>query len=348
MVSGVTAFVSFNRSIQLTVDGKTSKIHTFASSVAGVLARQGITLSEHDSVVPDPERSVPDGARIAVRFGRPVDLELDGSANRVWVTATTVHEALDQLGLGDENMVVSASRSAPIGRAGLALRVLTPREVTVVADGRARHLNTAAATVRQLLLEAGIALDPKDEVNPQLDSTPVGGSSIRVVRVLAKQLTIKVELPFNVRKIKDPTMFPWDRKVVTPGVKGVKEVTLELVSRDGRVASRNTVVERVISAPVTEVVRVGTKPTRYAATGAEHMNWGSLARCESGGDPHAVNSSGAYHGLYQFSPGTWQTVGGHGKPSKASAEEQTYRAELLYKRAGAGQWPVCGRHLHDH
>src|ERR1700761_3522232 len=98
MVSGVTAFVSFDKTIQLSVDGHTSRIHTFASSVGGVLARQGIAVGEHDTVVPDLNRSVGAGGRIAVRFGRPIQLNLDGHATRVWVTATSVDEALDQLG----------------------------------------------------------------------------------------------------------------------------------------------------------------------------------------------------------------------------------------------------------
>jgi len=32
-------------------------------------------------------------------------------------------------------------------------------------------------------------------------------------------------------------------------------------------------------------------------------------------------------------------------PSDASPSEQTYRAQILYKRSGAGQWPVCGHFL---
>ena len=39
------------------------------------------------------------------------------------------------------------------------------------------------------------------------------------------------------------------------------------------------------------------------------------------------------------------SVGGSGDPAKASAQEQTYRAQLLYKRSGAGQWPHCGKNL---
>src|SRR5699024_6226187 len=62
--------------------------------------------------------------------------------------------------------------------------------------------------------------------------------------------------------------------------------------------------------------------------------WAALAQCESGGDPTAVSSNGLYYGLYQFSVGTWQSVGGSGLPSEASAAEQTQRAQTLQARSG--------------
>lgn len=68
----------------------------------------------------------------------------------------------------------------------------------------------------------------------------------------------------------------------------------------------------------------------------------SIADCESGGDPRIVSSDGLYHGKYQFSPDTWESVGGKGLPSKAPEAEQDFRAALLYERSGPGQWPVCG------
>ena len=69
----------------------------------------------------------------------------------------------------------------------------------------------------------------------------------------------------------------------------------------------------------------------------------AIADCESGGDPEVVSSNGLYHGKYQFSPDTWQSVGGKGLPSRAPEVEQDYRAALLYERSGPGQWPVCGQ-----
>ncbi len=61
--------------------------------------------------------------------------------------------------------------------------------------------------------------------------------------------------------------------------------------------------------------------------------------CESGGD---YQSRGGFFGAYQFLVGTWYSVGGTGNPADASPLEQDYRAVLLLKRDGAGQWPVCG------
>jgi hypothetical protein len=69
----------------------------------------------------------------------------------------------------------------------------------------------------------------------------------------------------------------------------------------------------------------------------------AIAACESGGDPRAIGGGGLYRGKYQFDLGTWAAVGGSGDPVAASEAEQDMRAALLYERAGATPWPVCGR-----
>lgn len=68
----------------------------------------------------------------------------------------------------------------------------------------------------------------------------------------------------------------------------------------------------------------------------------AIAACESGGDPTIVSSDGSYRGKYQFSFGTWESVGGSGDPAAASEREQDYRAALLYAASGSSPWPVCG------
>ncbi|WP_031545217.1 LysM peptidoglycan-binding domain-containing protein [Salinicoccus luteus] len=81
------------------------------------------------------------------------------------------------------------------------------------------------------------------------------------------------------------------------------------------------------------------------SSNASGQNWGALAQCESSGNASVVSSNGLYHGLYQFDVQTWQSVGGSGLPSQASAAEQTKRAQILFDQRGAQPWPVCGSRL---
>ena len=75
-------------------------------------------------------------------------------------------------------------------------------------------------------------------------------------------------------------------------------------------------------------------------TAAPHLE--AIAACESGGDPTAIGGGGAYRGKYQFDYATWASVGGSGDPAAAPEAEQDMRAAMLYERAGAAPWPVCG------
>jgi soluble lytic murein transglycosylase-like protein len=84
------------------------------------------------------------------------------------------------------------------------------------------------------------------------------------------------------------------------------------------------------------------EPEFGLAGGVSQATLEAIAACESGGDPTAVNPAG-YYGKYQFDTGTWASVGGSGNPAEASEAEQDYRASLLYSRAGASPWPVCGQ-----
>ena len=67
-----------------------------------------------------------------------------------------------------------------------------------------------------------------------------------------------------------------------------------------------------------------------------------IARCESGGDPHAVSPDGRFRGKFQFTRETWRSVGGHGDPAKAPEWQQDKLALRLYHRRGTSPWPNCG------
>jgi len=69
----------------------------------------------------------------------------------------------------------------------------------------------------------------------------------------------------------------------------------------------------------------------------------AIAACESGGDPHAIGGGGAFRGKYQFTYGTWASVGGSGDPAAAPEAEQDKRAQMLLDKSGSSPWPVCGQ-----
>lgn len=71
--------------------------------------------------------------------------------------------------------------------------------------------------------------------------------------------------------------------------------------------------------------------------------WYRLAFCETGGKMDNPNTGNGYYGFFQFSAGTWHSIGESGLPHQYSYEHQRNAAVRLQARSGWGQWPVCSR-----
>ena len=345
LVGGTLAFFVAQKSVVLTVDGQAQRIGTYADTVAEVLDEEGLEPAAHDVLLPAAEEPVGDGDTIVLTRARPLLLSVDGVEQEIYVTALSVDEALDQLGLRADGLVLSASRSERLPLDGMSLEVITPKAVVLVADGQERVVTTTAATAGDLLAAEGIALGEVDQASVDLQQPLAQDMRIQVFRVRIDEITETVPVPHEVVETKDPEAFVGDREVTTEGVDGEKTITYRVTITDGVETAREQLGTTVAREPVTEQVAVGTKARPVNSPEADGLDWAALARCESGGRPDAVSSSGTYRGMYQFSQSTWNSVGGSGDPAQASAQEQTYRAQLLYKRSGAGQWPHCGKNL---
>ncbi|MFF3636412.1 ubiquitin-like domain-containing protein [Streptomyces sp. NPDC002250] len=346
LAGGTTAFVAEDKAVQLSVDGRHRTLHTFADDVSGLLAEEGLRVGGHDMVAPAPGTALAGGDEVAVRYGRPVRLKLDGQERQVWTTSPTVDGALRELGVRAEGAYLSSSRSRTIGRAGLSLDVRTERAVTVMADGRARTIRTNAATVREAIEEAGIALRGQDTTSVPLESFPRDGQTVTVLRVHGFREVREERIPFHVKRVKDHSLFRGTEVVERPGRPGLRQVTYYLRTVNGVREKPRRESSEVVRKPRTQVVKVGTKARPASGRGADGLNWRALAACESGGRPNAVDPSGTYGGLYQFDTSTWRSLGGSGRPQDASVREQTNRAKKLYVRRGASPWPHCGPRLH--
>ncbi|MFI8261561.1 MULTISPECIES: ubiquitin-like domain-containing protein [unclassified Streptomyces] len=346
LAGGTTAFVAADKSVRLTVDGEPRTLHTFADDVDELLAAEGLGVGPHDLVAPARTEALDDGDEIVVRYGRPLRLTLDGQSRQVWTTAGTVEGALRQFGVRVEGAYLSAPRTAPVPRAGLTLSVRTERSVTFMADGRESTIRTNAATVQEALGQAGITLQGQDTTSVPPASFPRDGQTVTVLRITGTREVREERIPYETERTEDDGLFAGTEVVERAGRPGARRVTYVLRTVNGVRQKPRMVAEETVREPVTQLVRVGTRPLPASVAGADGLDWGALAQCESGGRPSATDASGTYGGLYQFDVRTWQTLGGSGRPQDAPGPEQTYRAKKLYVQRGATPWPHCGRRLY--
>ncbi|MFD8862370.1 ubiquitin-like domain-containing protein, partial [Streptomyces vinaceus] len=346
LAGGTTAFVAADKSVRLTVDGEPRTLHTFADDVDELLDAEGLGVGPHDLVAPARTEALDDGDEIVVRYGRPLHLTLDGQSRQVWTTAGTVEGALRQFGIRVEGAYLSAPRTAPVPRAGLTLAVRTERSVTFMADGRETTIRTNAATVQEALGQAGITLQGQDTTSVPPASYPRDGQTVTVLRITGTREVREERIPYAVEKTEDDSLFAGTEVVERAGRPGARRVTYVLRTVNGVRQKPRKVAEETVRDPVTQLVKVGTRPLPTSVSGADGLDWGALAQCESGGRPSATDASGTYGGLYQFDVRTWQSLGGSGRPQDAPGSEQTYRAKKLYVQRGATPWPHCGRRLY--
>ena len=347
--SGV-GYAAMSKTVNLSIDGKTHSVRTFGGTVSDVLADQDIKLGKHDAVAPGADSSVADGQTIAVKYGRPLDVKVDGKHNRYWVTARDVSSALDQLGLRFGGADLSASRGSAISRSGMSLGVVTPKTLSVKIAGHKRHKTTVTAlSVKGALRELGIRRDSNDQVKPGLGARIDDGSRLTFTRVKVARLKDLQAVAHGTVKKADAGMYTDQTKTVRAGRDGSRRVVYKVTTKNGKVTARKAVRSTRLRAPVSSIVRYGTKdrpapepaPTTSNYAGGSSA-WDRIAACESGGN-WAANTGNGYYGGLQFNLGTWQAYGGSGRPDQNSREAQIAVAErVAAAEGGYGAWPVCG------
>lgn len=365
MAVGSVGYSLADKTVTISADGSTRTVHTFAGDVSSALRRAGISVGAHDVVVPTLGRTLQDGSHIVVDRARPLEVTLDGVARTVWVTQP---DPRAELGIDLTGAFVASSRSR--------LVVRTPAHVALTVGGVSSTVTTTAATVSDLLTAQGVALNPFDVVSTPLSAYPGNGSAVQVTRVTRTQWLQRTPVAMPTLRVADAKLAVGRARLAHDGRAGIEYRLWGIVRNDGTVV-RTKLLKTTVVAAKPKVIRYGTRPApveaaavtestsrkvadvvkpkavprtvhepvvRKAAAPKRHvLNWAALAQCESGGDPHLVDSG--YYGLYQFSIGTWRSVGGKGKPSNASSAEQTRRAQLLYAEQGRSPWPACGRYL---
>jgi resuscitation-promoting factor RpfB len=359
LVAGAFVYTTMHKTVTLSVDGEQTEVATFGDDVGDVLADAGVDLGDRDVVQPAVDSAIDEDSRIAVRYARELTLTVDGAESSYWVTATSVGDALGQIGSRFLGADLSESRSSYLGREGLDLEVVTPKRVTLVTKAGARRLVTTELTVAEVVDSAGIRVDRDDELQPLAGREVSDGMRVVVTSIDKRVRSVTEKIPAGTVVRYSRSMFEDQSRVVRASRDGKVRVQLRVVRANGKLLHRRVVGRTVLRPPVNGIELQGTKErpeppatpspssTPVVPSGDSSV-WDSLAQCESGGN-WAINTGNGYYGGLQFNLGTWQSYGGGAYaayPHEASREQQIAIATKLRDASGGyGAWPACAASL---
>ena len=354
LVAGGGIVAAAHKTVSVTVDGQVQEVGTLAGSVEGALDSAGLTVSEHDTVAPAVDTAISDGSQIVVERGRLLTLTIDGQTREVWTTATTVEEALAELGQNPAAFQLSADRSREISLDGLALSAETLYSASVSDGGAAATSVTSAAdTVGEFLTAQGITLGALDTVSPDASTALSNGLVITVTRVAKTSVVEEAEVaqPAD-QQVEDSSLEAGSTTVTQQGSAGKDQVTYEVTTTNGAESSKTEVSRTALTPAQATIVAVGTKAAPVAAassssssnassnnsssssagssqsastdsgsssapvsSGSSGVNWDGIANCESTNN-WSINTGNGYYGGLQFDISTWNSAGGSAYASR--------------------------------
>ena len=355
LVAGGGIVAAAHKTVSVTVDGQVQEVGTLAGSVEGALDSAGLTVSEHDTVAPAVDTAISDGSQIVVERGRLLTLTIDGQTREVWTTATTVEEALAELGQNPAAFQLSADRSREISLDGLALSAETLYSASVSDGGAAATSVTSAAdTVGEFLTAQGITLGALDTVSPDASTALSNGLVITVTRVAKTSVVEEAEVaqPAD-QQVEDSSLEAGSTTVTQQGSAGKDQVTYEVTTTNGAETAKTEVSRTALSPAQATVIAVGTKAAPVAAassssssnasssnssssssagssesastgsgsssapvsSGSSGVNWDGIANCESTNN-WSINTGNGYYGGLQFDISTWNSAGGSAYASR--------------------------------
>jgi len=154
-------------------------------------------------------------------------------------TATTPDAAPPTAGSSLTATTSASSADSMIDRATLAASRFEARApidgvaVELVVDGEARDLTSQAATVAELLAEAGVVVDQDDVVSTTLTTPVVAGMTVEVTTVDTVDQHVTETDEYETIEEEDDSLPRGERRVVTEGVDGVTATTFRITVTGG-------------------------------------------------------------------------------------------------------------------
>jgi len=207
-------------------------------------------------------------------------ISIDGKEETFVTYKGTVKDVLQEKGivLAAKDKVQPSLESKVSEKETIKLKTAIPVEIK--ANGMEVQVLTAEDTIEDMLdaeektlQDQGIEFDKEiDEVSPSLDSTINSDTNVQLVKVQTKELVEKQPIKFDTIVEKSEELDSSVQKVKSEGTNGEKEITYQIVYKDGVEVSRNVKATKTIVEPVNQVMLKGTGHV-YASRGGGNITY---------------------------------------------------------------------------
>ncbi len=278
-----TAYAATTKSITLNENGKKINVSTHDQTVGDVLKDHNITVQPHDVLTPGADQPLKNGMTIKWLPAIQVELAKSDHTEKVWTTARTVGDFLNQEGIViGAHDALSPSTDTPL-KQDTIIQIKRGFQVSLSVAGKDQKVWTLPMTVKDFLSQQKVTLGSQDKVEPSLSSTIQEGSHILVTRVTTNKKVVKESVDYKVIKRTDSNLTKGNSRVIQNGSKGLREKTYLVTYENGKEVKRDLIKTSISKAPKNKIVEVGTKVV--------HHSYSSSRSLESSGGVKAMNST---------------------------------------------------------
>ena len=188
-----------HKTVELTIDGQSRSLTTFAPTVAELLHSENLALVEADLVSPSLEQWLKEGDTVKIQRAVQVPLLADGNYRTILTAALVPANILTQAGIayGVSDLVLADGEPVDLDKPlqknprngdfpSLQLRRSIP--FTLTETSRPESFTSSFGTLGQALWQAGIILSTVDSIDPELNADLTPGTEITLQR--ARVVTI--------------------------------------------------------------------------------------------------------------------------------------------------------------
>ena len=266
LTGGETITIDTASWVNIQVDGETISVITLERIPANILMDADIRLFPGDHIVlngkPAPlDEQLAAGKNHSIQVIRtqPIEVTVDGQVENYTSTAVTLGEALWENGIeinnGDR---LHPPADSPLDKP-LQVNLTRSQEVNIEYAGGAVKSRTAAETVGEALLEAGLPLQGLDHSLPAAGEQIPEDGIIHVVRVKEELLFESEPIPFNRETQPVADLEIDNQKIVQSGVFGLNTKRIRVRYEDGIEFSRQIEAEYISQEPQPEIIGYGTQ-----------------------------------------------------------------------------------------